>query len=139
MATNSRGAYFTYDAGDTAGPQTLEECRQIGGPDGTAATIDTTHLLSSGKEYLTDIPDFGDITLTCNYTGGTVQLNMFDAFTDSAPPAPCTARVKMPDGTYNTFSFNAVVTKWSLNLAVGSQANLSITVHVSGGLDFAAT
>lgn len=139
MAINSRGAYFTYDKGDTAGPQTLEECRQINGPGGTAATIDTTHLLSTGKEYLSDFPDFGDITLVCNYTGGTVQLNMFEAFSASAAAAPCTMRVKMADGSYNTLTFNGVVTSWALGAQVGSQVTVNIGVHVTGGLDIAST
>lgn len=141
MALNSRGSQFFYDAGDTAGLSAVEECRNISGPDGSAATIDTTHLTSTGKEFLADFPDFGDVTLTCNYTGGTVQQNLFDAFQASADPAPCQIKVPQAVGStdYHAFNFNAIVTKWSIAEAVGSQVTLTVTLHVTGAVTYNAT
>lgn len=59
--------YTAYASGGTATPQTLVaigECRSIGpGFDGESSEIDTTHLLSTAKEYLLGLQDFGNYSL----------------------------------------------------------------------------
>lgn len=139
MALNSRGSQFLYDSG--SGLAVLEECKNIAGPDGSAATIETTHLGSSAKEYLADFPDFGDINLTCNFTGDTVQMDLFDAFKDSADPAPALVRIPQAIGSsdYHNFAVMAIVTKWSVTAAVGAAAQLTVTVHVTGAPSYSAT
>lgn len=61
-------AYTAYVSGGSATPQTLTaigECRSIGpGFDGEASEIDTTHLLSTAKEYLLGLQDFGNYALS---------------------------------------------------------------------------
>lgn len=48
----------------------IGEVTNIGAPSGEAADIDTTHLESTGKEYLIGLPDEGNIELSMNAISG---------------------------------------------------------------------
>lgn len=60
--------YTAYASGGTAALKTMTavgECQGIGpGFDGEASEIDVTHLLSTAKEYLLGLQDFGNVSMT---------------------------------------------------------------------------
>jgi predicted secreted protein len=115
----------------------IEEVSSISGPDGSANLIDTTHLTSTGKEYLQGLADFGKITLECNFTAGTKQLAMRTKFVNQA--AAHAYKLKIPDGAgqFHTFSFNAIVTSWALNSPTDDKVSLSIGIQISGSVVYA--
>lgn len=61
-------AYSAYVSGGTAAKKTMTaigECRAVGpGFDGEATEIDVTHLLSTAKEYIFGLQDFGNVPLS---------------------------------------------------------------------------
>ena len=65
--TSTSQGYGTYTSGGTFTPQTMTEVGEVRGIttafDGEAQDIDVTHLRSTGKEYLTGLPEFGNVTL----------------------------------------------------------------------------
>lgn len=67
LKTTTAQGYGVYSSGGTATPQTMAEVGEVismNGFDGEAADIDVTNLRSTGKEYLTGLPEFGNLTLT---------------------------------------------------------------------------
>lgn len=66
--TSTTQGYGAYTSGGTAKAQTMTEVGEVRGItaafDGEATDIDVTHLRSSGKEYLTGLPEFGNVSLT---------------------------------------------------------------------------
>lgn len=143
MAINSQGSKILH-APRTASPSVyaaIEEVTSIGGPDGTLNLIDVSHLQSSRKEYLPGLADNGTITLACNFTAGTQQMQLFDMFNNSSDPEEF--RIQVPtDSTrtsFHTFNFLALVSKWSLADAVDSKVVLNITLQTTGGVNYAGT
>lgn len=139
MAINSRNSQIMHSGpGSPASYTAIEQVLSISGPDGSAALIDVTYLESTGKEYLTDLPDGGSITMECNFTGGTKQMDLFTNFENSAAAEPFKLRVPtaINASTYHNFYFNAVVEKWSVSVAVGAQAKLSVGLKVSGSVTY---
>jgi hypothetical protein len=65
--TTALQGYGTYVSGGIWTPQTMTEVGEVKGItsafDGEAADIDVTHLRSLGKEYLTGLPEFGNVSL----------------------------------------------------------------------------
>lgn len=65
--TSTTQGYGAYTSGGTAKAQTMTEVGEVRGItaafDGEATDIDVTHLRSSGKEYLTGLPEFGNCSL----------------------------------------------------------------------------
>lgn len=135
---NSQQSRIQYSAGGTAGTfSEIEEVTDIAGPDGSANTIDTTHLRSTTKEYLAGLGDFGTLTLTCNYIGATNQIELFDMFSSNADPRSFV--LELPTAAdaslFDAFAFSASVTKWSLGSKVDDKQVLNITLKVTGDLD----
>jgi hypothetical protein len=144
MAINSQGSKILWaDVSASPNPSPLvyaeiEEVTSIGGPDGTLNLIDVSHLGSTRKEYLPGLADNGTITLACNFTAETVQMEMFDLFNASADPQPF--RIQIPTSsartTFHTFDFDGIVTRWSLADAVDAKVSLNITLQTSGGVAY---
>ena len=65
--TTTTQGYGAYTSGGTATAQTMTEVAEVRGItsafDGEATDIDVTHLRSTGKEYLTGLPEFGNVSL----------------------------------------------------------------------------
>jgi hypothetical protein len=144
MALNSQGSKILHaDISASPDPSPLvyaeiEEVTSIGGPDGTLNLIDVSHLGSSRKEYLPGLADNGTITLACNFTAGTKQMDLFDLFNESSDPQPF--RIQIPTDSsrtaFHTFDFNAIVTRWSLADAVDAKVSLNITLQTTGGVEY---
>lgn len=140
MAINSQGSKISHAsaASSPSNFQQIEEVTDITGPDGTAPLIDVSHLQSTRKEYLPGLADNGSITLSCNFTGGTQQMDMYRMFNTTADPEefkleiPATAAKT----TFHTFTFLGIVTKWSVSAKVDSKATLSITLQTTGGVTY---
>lgn len=65
--TTTAQGYGVYTSGGVWTPQTMTEVGEVRGItsafDGEASDIDVTHLRSTGKEYLTGLPEFGNVSL----------------------------------------------------------------------------
>jgi hypothetical protein len=65
--TTTAQGYGAYTSGGIFTPWTMVEVGEVRGItsafDGEAADIDVTHLRSAGKEYLTGLPEFGNVSL----------------------------------------------------------------------------
>ena len=115
----------------------IEEVNNITGPDGKAKLIDTTHLRSTGKEYLQGIPDFGQIALDLNFTGATQQIFLRNMYSSQSPAKPF--RLRIPDDVtafHHVFTFNAICTSWALDLKTDDKAGLKINLQISGGVTY---
>ncbi len=135
MALHAQQSRILVASGDGGSPvlQEIEEVNNITGPDGKAKLIDTTHLRSTGKEYLPGIADFGQISLDMNFTGKRNQIflrNMYATQSDAK-----TFRILVPDGAgFHAFTFSAIVTSWNLDLKTDDKAGLKATLQVTGGV-----
>lgn len=115
----------------------LEEVNNITGPDGKAKLIDVTHLRSTGKEYLQGIPDFGQVSLDCNFTGGYVQTLLRTRYATQAVKKKF--RIHVPDDVtayFHTWEFTAIVTSWNLDIKVDDKTGLKIMIQVVGGVTY---
>lgn len=124
-------AYGAWTSGGTATPVSWTEVTQItdwSGPDGVAATIDTTHLQSTFKEFLMGLPDAGNVTFNMNFvSAGAGQL--------ACQAAQLARTVKSFRLTYSnaaTLMFDAVVLSFATSGGVDGKVDASMTLKVTG-------
>lgn len=136
MALNTQQSYIVHLVGTAAVESEIEEVTNIGGPSGTAATIDATHLRSAGKEYLAGLPDFGELALTINFTGAEEQIRLWDMFVGNADAEPFELRVPSAPGatTYHAWAFNGIVTAYSMSIPKEDKVTANVTLKTTGGL-----
>jgi hypothetical protein len=93
VKTTTAQGYGTYTSGGIWTPYTMTEVGEVTGIstafDGEAADIDVTNLRSTGKEYLTGLPEFGNVSLTLTLPStadaGQVALRDLREVQSSAP------------------------------------------------------
>lgn len=141
MALHSQQTVIKMTNGDS--PETfteIEEVVSISGPDGTANLIDTTHLRSTGKEYLAGLADYGKIALEMNFTGGTKQMAMRAKY--AAQAAAHAYRIEIPAGhaaspaDVHSFAFNAIVLSWTTGETVDGKVTLAVSLQISGAVTY---
>jgi hypothetical protein len=140
MALNSQGSRIKH-ASSGVSPSVytaIEEVVSINGPDGTANLIDVSHLQSTRKEYLQGLADNGSISLECNFTGGTKQMELYDLFNNTSDAEEY--KLEIPSSSaktnFHTFVFDAIVTKWSVAPSTDDKVKLSITLQTTGGVSY---
>lgn len=132
MAIHTRGTVI--QRGDGATPTenfvSIEEVQTIGGPDGTAGEIDTTHLESVVKEFIMGLPNNGSIALTMNYQPGSAQQE--GLLTDRDAQTLRNFKLTFPDALNTTLNFAAYVLQWATNSEQDNRAELSVTLRIAG-------
>lgn len=142
MALKAQQSRILVETGGSPTLVEIEEVNNITGPDGKAKLIDTTHLRSTGKEYLRGIADFGQISLDMNFTDNAPgQIFLRDMYiTQLGPTAePKHFRIMVPasDGSsFHVFDFLAICTSWNLDLKTDDKAGLKATIQVTGAVDY---
>lgn len=139
MALKAQQSFI--EMGDGASPEAfaeVEECSSITGPDGSANLINTTHLRSTGKEYLPGLADFGKISLACNFTGATQQMLLRTKYATQADPVNYKLQIPDGEGGFHIFAFAAIVSAWSLSLPTDDKVGLSVTLQISGAVAYTA-
>ncbi len=124
--------YTTYGSGGTVAEQTMTEVGEvtsIAGFDGEAADIDTTHLRSTAKEFLTGLQDFGGVTLALwmkNADAGQKKLRSL-----KGAAAVGTFSITLSDGT--VAAFRGLVKSFSLsNITPDGAVSGNVSIKVTG-------
>lgn len=130
----SQGCYLgKLDA--TASPNTYETIGQvvsIAGPDGNVPEVDVTHLLSTGKEFVGGLPDFGSVTLTVIWDQATTSTLHNELYTDFTSQATDTYRLFFSDSPQSTLTFTAYPNQYSWTLGVDERVEATVGLKVSG-------
>ena len=104
------------------------EVTNIGAPDGEAADIDTTHLDSTAKEFLTGLPDNGNIEISMNGiaddAGHTELLTAMDAQERRW--------VKITWSNADVWYIKALVKKYTWSAGVDAKIEASSSFRTSG-------
>lgn len=141
MALNSQGSRISHaSAASPTDFQPLEECKSISGPNGTLSLLDASHLGSSRKEYLPGLADNGTIDVECNFVAGTEQMRLFDMFNNSSDPEPFLIEIPTDSSrtSFHQFTFNGIMSKFTLGEAVDSIVKLTMTIQTTGGFNYNA-
>lgn len=130
-ATETQGTVIK--RGDGGSPEVFTNIGQvvsIGGPDGEAAEIDTTHLASTAMEYLMGLRDEGNISLGINFDG--VDAQQAGLRTDRDNRTNRNFRLVLSDSTQ--LDFAAYVKSFPLDIQPNAKVDLSVTLRITGAI-----
>lgn len=123
----------TIAASDNQSPEsftTIGDVLSIGGPSGTAAEIDTTHLGSAAREFLIGLRDEGSVSLECNYDPDSTQHQ--DLLSDRDNEALRQYRITLTDTTPLTWTFFAYVSEAQLQVSIDEAVKINFTLRLTG-------
>jgi hypothetical protein len=136
MAIRSQKTQIQHGTGATPTYAAFEEVTdiQIGGV--SIPQIDTTHLMSTSKEFLPGLKDNGTIEISANYTNGTVQQAV-RADADDGIVSPWRIVLGGADTPIN-ITFNAFPTKYDgPNAKVDNKLEIKVSLKITGDITIA--
>ncbi len=126
---------FTFGIMRTASPgeyTAIGEITSFSGFDGKAAEIDVTHLLSTAKEFLMGLQDFGNFNIDVNYLpsdGGQVLLRAAKTSRDIQ-----SFQATFSDGSKATFQ--GYVLASPVKGGVDAKVDSSFDIRITGAVSF---
>lgn len=132
-AVAAQGTKF-YVSADGSPPSfsAIPEIRTIGGPDGSAPTIDVTDLDSTAREYILGLKDEGAFSLGIMYRpDNSVHAQLRAAWTNRTLMQ---FRVDFPDTGTTRWEFDGYVTGFSQNAAVDTVIEATVGIKITGAI-----
>lgn len=136
MSTNAILAQGTkFAVSPNASPPTFQdipEIKTIGGPDGSAPTIDVTDLDSTAREYVLGLKDEGSFSLGIQY----IPANSVHASLRTAWGARTQLRfrVTFTDTGTTVWEFNGFVTGFSQTMGVDTVVEATVGIKITGSV-----
>lgn len=136
MATKAKASRGTlFQRGDGGGSEvftTVAEVTSIKGPGTKVGTLDATSQDSLAKEFVADIPDYGEVTLDMIWVGSDAQQQGLQTDLD----AGVTRNFKIVKNdhatTKSTISLSAIVTGFEHDQPTGGVYRVAVTLKVTG-------
>jgi predicted secreted protein len=129
-AIKAQGTVLKLGAGSPLAYTTIPEINSFNGPSGSATIIDVTDLSSTAKEKLTGLHDNGQLSFECNFIPTNAQHVALRTAKENS--SMCSFQLIFSDGT--TWSFNALVTGFSVSGGVDGVVKSSVTLDISGDI-----
>lgn len=89
----------TLEVGDGSSPPSFTEIGSvvdINGPTSSRGEVETTALDSTAKEFLLQLKDQGELSLTVNYKPGDTGQQLLQTLFDTEPPPSRTWKITLP-------------------------------------------
>lgn len=112
----------------TATFEKIGEVTNIGAPSGEAADIDVTHLESTAKEFLTGLPDNGNIEIAMNAVSSDPGHDELLAAMDTQERR----WLKITWSNGDVWSIKALVKKYTWSAGVDSKIDAAASFRTSG-------
>lgn len=110
----------------------IPELRTIGGPDGSAPTIDVTDLDSTAREYILGLKDEGQIQLGFMYRpSNAVHAQLRDAWSDRTQ---LRFQIDFSDDT-TRWEFDGFVTGMPITAGVDTVVEGTCTIKITGAIE----
>lgn len=110
----------------------IPEIRTIGGPDGSAPTIDVTDLDSTAREYVLGLKDEGAFSLGIMYIpANAVHAQLRSAWANRTRLA---FRVTFTDTGTTVWEFDGFVTGFSQQAAVDTVVEATVGIKITGAI-----
>lgn len=127
LPTKGTGTILTIDGNAIGEVVTLPNA---GG--GETGQIDVTHLRSDAKEFLADLPDNGELTMTLNLVpGDDGQRRLWAA---RQAQTTHTFGISFPFSPALELSMQGVVTQFAITASNSEAVRANVSVRVSGGI-----
>ena len=131
-AIQAQGTILKLGSGSPLEYTAIAEINSFSGPGGSVSVIDVTDLSSSAKEKVSGLNDNGQLSFECNL----IPSNTQHAALRTAKENGTKVSVKLifTDTGATEWTFDAIVTGFSVSGAVDGVVKASVTLEISGDI-----
>ena len=129
-AISGMGTKFYRWTADSSAWTEVAEINSISGPTKSRDTIEVTTLSTTGgyKEFISDLRDAGNVSLSMNFTRATYDIMNADYENDENQ----NYKIVLPDTEETTLEFEGMVMELPLNITVGDRITADVEIKISG-------
>jgi hypothetical protein len=131
MAITGQGTTLTWNGA-------IADVVSISAPSVSAATLDTTNLASIHRTFIAGTIDSGEMSVEIMYDPMS-DTDLEDAWDNTAITAPAAAAAVITFSDSATFTFQAIMTGFSANIAIDDKVTASLTFKITGAVTVAAS
>jgi predicted secreted protein len=106
----------------------------IGGPQGSAGTIDVTHLSSTGREFIQALADYGTVSLGVIWDPVTASTQHDELFDDFASGRVTTYQIRLSNSPATLLTFDAFVQEHPVTIEIDDAVKATITLKTTGSV-----
>jgi len=106
----------------------------IDGPTGSASTVDTTHLSSTGRESIAALPDYGTVSLSVIWDPVTTSTQHDELWDDFNAGNTRDYQIRLSNSPQTELSFSAYPTEHPISIAIDSYVGATITLKTTGAV-----
>ncbi len=129
-AIKAQGTELQLGAGSPLQYTKIAEINSFNGPGGNVSVIDVTDLSSDAKEKLAGLNDNGQLSFECNLVPTNTQHAALREAKENG--TTISAKIIFTDTGTTEWTFNAIVTGFSVSGAVDGVVKASVTLEISG-------
>lgn len=131
MSIRTQGSRI--EIGDGASPEVFTEIESVtdfNGFTGGRPLIDVTTLASTGREFVTGIPDYGNLDFNIIYDGDeTTHTDLYALFQNGESN---TFRLVFPDSPEEIYTFTGFVLNFQFSGPLDEVVRAAVTIKVTG-------
>ena len=130
----SQGCYLAKENTSTSpiSWDTIGQVTDISGPDGSTSQVEVTHLLSTGKEYVAGLADFGQFQFTVQWDHATTSTQHAALYDDFVAGTTDNYRLYFSDSPQTILAATGFPSGYSLSLGVDQPVQANISIKISG-------
>jgi len=131
MAITGQGTTLTWNGA-------IADVVSISAPSVSIATLDTTNIASIHRTFIAGTIDSGEMSVEIMYDPNS-DASIEDAWSDAATAAPLEAEAVITFSENATFTFNAILTGFEVNIAIDEKISSTLTFKITGSVTVAAS
>ena len=106
----------------------------IDGPTGSAATIDVTHLSSTGREFIPALADYGSVSMTVIWDPVLASLQHDELWDDFNAGNTRTYQIRLSNSPQTELTFSAYPSEHPVSIQIDSYVGATITLKTTGAV-----
>ena len=131
----ARGLTLSVATGASPDYAVIPNLDNVSGPGSTAAEIEITDLSSTAKEFLLDLVDNGNVSVSGNFNPQETYHAQLQS--DNAASTERNYRITFPSSPEATYTFAARVSEFSPEGGIAAALRFSFTLRVTGAITVA--
>lgn len=131
-AIKAQGTLLKLGTGSPLVYTAIAEINSFSGPGGSVSVIDVTDLASSAKEKIAGMNDNGQLSFECNFIPSNAQHLALRTAKENGTQVKI--QLVFTDTEETTWSFDAIVTGFSISGAIDGVLKGSVSLEISGDI-----
>jgi hypothetical protein len=112
----------------------IGQVTSIDGPTASQGFVDVTHLSSTAREFITSLPDWGNVSISVIWDPVTASVQHDELYADFVAGNTVTYQIRLSNSPATELTFSAIIIEHPISIAVDDKVGATITLKTTGAV-----